>query len=204
MVDKITSIVYNEIRKKVRDMSIGQNIAARRKQLKLSQEYIANQLGVSRQSVSKWETGQTEPTTKNLVELAHLFDISVSELVEPEKAVPAKAEPEMNWKLGLRRFAIIGYSGSAVLYTIETNDPLFPVFATVMIGIFALWMAINILLLPATVRLKKAIAELCYCVLICSIVLFLEPVIRNVLTSILITICCVIYITRVRFQEETT
>ncbi|MBO5283092.1 MAG: helix-turn-helix transcriptional regulator, partial [Lachnospiraceae bacterium] len=36
-------------------MSLGQSIAARRKELKLSQEYIAEQLGVSRQAVSKWE-----------------------------------------------------------------------------------------------------------------------------------------------------
>ena len=67
-------------------MSLSKNIKIKRKELKLSQEYIAEQLGVSRQAVSKWETGQSEPTAKNLRELADLFGISLSELVEPEKA----------------------------------------------------------------------------------------------------------------------
>lgn len=67
-------------------MSISKNIKIKRKELKLSQEYIAEQLGVSRQAVSKWETGQSEPTAKNLRELADLFGINLSELVEPEKA----------------------------------------------------------------------------------------------------------------------
>lgn len=38
-------------------MTLGENIKKRREELKLSQEYVAEQLGVSRQAVSKWETG---------------------------------------------------------------------------------------------------------------------------------------------------
>ena len=185
-------------------MSIGENIAARRKQLKLSQEYLANQLGISRQAVSKWETGQTEPTAKNLVELAHLFGISVSELVEPEKDIAIKSDVQKkNRKLGLQRFAIIAYSAAVMLSTAETSDPLFPVFTTILIGIFATWMAINILLLPPLVRTGMAVRELCYCILIYCIAVFLEPIIRNVLASILIIICCIIYVGRIRFREDT-
>ena len=66
-------------------MSLGENIKNKRIELKLSQEYIADQLGVSRQAVSKWETGQSDPTASNLTELAALFEISISELVDPEK-----------------------------------------------------------------------------------------------------------------------
>ncbi|MEE3425274.1 MAG: helix-turn-helix transcriptional regulator [Erysipelotrichaceae bacterium] len=36
---------------------------------------------MSRQAVSKWETGQSQPTAQNLADLAMLFDISISELV---------------------------------------------------------------------------------------------------------------------------
>lgn len=183
-------------------MNIGQNIAARRRALKLSQEYIADQLGVSRQAVSKWETGQTEPTAKNLVELAKLFGITVSELVEPEKVKEEPVKPEKNWRLGLERFAIVAYSASASLYTIETNDPLFPVFAVILILAAAVWMAVNILRLPRRIRTKMAVRELCYCVLIYCIVTFLEPVIRNVLTSVVIAICCVVYIQYLRFPED--
>jgi len=66
-------------------MSLSENIKNKREELKLSQEYVADQLGISRQAVSKWETGQSEPTASNLMELAALFEISLSELVDPQK-----------------------------------------------------------------------------------------------------------------------
>lgn len=66
-------------------MALGENIRKRREELRLSQGYVAEQLGVSRQAVSKWETGQSEPTAGNLVQLAEVFGISLSELVEPQR-----------------------------------------------------------------------------------------------------------------------
>lgn len=59
-------------------MEISENIRYHRNRLNLSQEYVADQLGISRQAVSKWETGQTQPTAQNLADLAMLFDISIS------------------------------------------------------------------------------------------------------------------------------
>lgn len=47
----------------------------------LSQEALAAQLGVSRQAVSKWENGDSEPSTANLLALAALYKISVDELL---------------------------------------------------------------------------------------------------------------------------
>ena len=62
-------------------MVLGERIRSRREKLKLSQGYVAEQIGVSRQAVSKWETGQSEPTADNLVGLAEIFEISLAELV---------------------------------------------------------------------------------------------------------------------------
>lgn len=67
-------------------MALSENIKFKRQSLKLSQEYVAEQLGVSRQAVSKWESGQSEPTAKNLAELAALFGIGLSELISPENS----------------------------------------------------------------------------------------------------------------------
>lgn len=68
-------------------MSLADNIRSRRQELKLSQEYVADQLGISRQAVSKWENGQSEPTASNLAELAAIFEVSLSELVDPQKYI---------------------------------------------------------------------------------------------------------------------
>lgn len=66
-------------------MTLGETIKDRREKLKLSQEYVAEQIGVSRQAVSKWETGQSEPTTDNLIRLAEVFEIGLAELVGADK-----------------------------------------------------------------------------------------------------------------------
>ena len=51
----------------------------------MSQENIADQLGISRQAVAKWESGKSEPTVANLAELASLFEMSISELIDTKK-----------------------------------------------------------------------------------------------------------------------
>ena len=52
-----------------------------RKKHGLSQEELADKLGVSRQAVSKWERSEASPDTDNLIELAKLYDISLDELL---------------------------------------------------------------------------------------------------------------------------
>ena len=61
-------------------MTIGEQIQKLRKQNSLSQEAIAEKLNVSRQAVSKWETGLSNPDTENLIRLSELFGVSVEEL----------------------------------------------------------------------------------------------------------------------------
>lgn len=63
---------------------IGAGIARRRKQLGLSQEELAKQLGVTRQAVSKWESGSALPSVDNIVELAQALSVTVDELLQLE------------------------------------------------------------------------------------------------------------------------
>ncbi len=58
-------------------LTLGQRIAMRRKLLGLSQEALAEQLAVSRQAVSKWESDATVPEIDKLISLGKLFDVSV-------------------------------------------------------------------------------------------------------------------------------
>ena len=62
-------------------MTAGQRIQKCRKTKKLSQEYVATVLGVSRQAVSKWENDLSVPDTLNYVNLAKIFGVSVEYLV---------------------------------------------------------------------------------------------------------------------------
>ncbi|WP_054251926.1 helix-turn-helix domain-containing protein [Neofamilia massiliensis] len=62
--------------------TIGQIIKSYRTENNMTQEYLAEALGISRQSVSKWEQGITEPSTSNLLALAKVFHVSPEELLK--------------------------------------------------------------------------------------------------------------------------
>ncbi len=61
--------------------SLGEVIKENRIRCGMTQEFVAEQLGVSRQAVSKWENGTSDPSTTNLLALAKLFGISAEELL---------------------------------------------------------------------------------------------------------------------------
>ena len=67
--------------------SLGEVLKEHRVRCKMTQEFVAESLGVSRQAVSKWETGTADPSTSNLLALAKLFGVSAEELLRSvEKA----------------------------------------------------------------------------------------------------------------------
>lgn len=60
---------------------LGENIKNLRKQKGYSQETLANQLNVVRQTISKWETGQSVPDADMLENIANIFEVSVGQLL---------------------------------------------------------------------------------------------------------------------------
>jgi len=60
--------------------SLGEALRVHRTRCKMTQEFVAETIGVSRQAVSKWESGTSDPSTSNLFALAKLYGISVENL----------------------------------------------------------------------------------------------------------------------------
>lgn len=67
--------------KSVIQRSLGEELKAQRLRCRMTQEFVADALGVSRQAVSKWENGTVDPSTSNLLALAKLYGISAEELL---------------------------------------------------------------------------------------------------------------------------
>ena len=63
-------------------MDLGNNLFHARKRRGFSQEDVAQRLGVSRQTVSKWETGETVPDIRQSKKMAALYNISLDELID--------------------------------------------------------------------------------------------------------------------------
>lgn len=183
-------------------MGIGENIRKHRTARRLSQEHLADLLGVTRQAVSKWETGLSEPSSRNLSELAVLFEIPVSELVEPEEPqLNTKGNEQQILKRNLEITAVGAYTGFATMTTIRTSDPGFYVYACFLTMAAGIWMAFNISRLPGEIRLKAALKELGYCIVIWATVRFLPGFIGGIFTSILAIVLCVLYAGYIRFPH---
>ena len=63
-------------------MEIGKKIMELRKKNGLSQEELAEKVGVARQTISKWELGETSPDIKQSKELSKIFNVSVDDLID--------------------------------------------------------------------------------------------------------------------------
>ena len=66
-------------------ISLGEVLRTYRTNCKMTQEFVAESLGVSRQAVSKWENGTSDPSTSNLLALAKLYGVSAEEILSKIK-----------------------------------------------------------------------------------------------------------------------
>ena len=88
-------------------MNLGNNLFQARKKAGLSQETVAEKLGVSRQTISKWETDETVPDIYQSKKLAKLYNLSLDELIEFDvdikeieeviKNTNEETEAKINW-----------------------------------------------------------------------------------------------------------
>ena len=75
-------------------MILAEKIALLRKKNNYSQEDLANELGISRQSVSKWESGNSIPDLDKIIKMSSLFGVSTDYLLkdELEEATPSESD----------------------------------------------------------------------------------------------------------------
>lgn len=114
-------------------MSLGNNLFNSRKKSGLSQEMVAEKLGVSRQTISKWETDETLPDicqSKKLAVLYHLtldelidFNIEVKELEQVVRNTNEETSKQVDWtQLWAEKYPIL----SSYQQEVKTNDYVLP------------------------------------------------------------------------------
>lgn len=74
--------MINEVNEK---MKLGEQLVALRKENKLSQEQLAEKIGVTRQTISNWELGETSPNPEQLKLLSQIFHVSIDELLDNDQ-----------------------------------------------------------------------------------------------------------------------
>ena len=78
---------------KIQKNKIAQNLMVLRQLHQLSQEEVAGRIGVSRQAVAKWETGQSVPDILNCDALAKLYDVELDDLLHYDQEQTGKSIP---------------------------------------------------------------------------------------------------------------
>jgi len=101
-------------------MSLNERIQTLRKERGLSQETVADALDVSRQAVSKWETGQSNPDTKNLLALAALFQCSADELIGT--AISREKPQKRRWPILAAVFAVVAIGAGITWYALSIEN----------------------------------------------------------------------------------
>lgn len=93
---------------------IGENLLTLRRRARLSQERVAEAVGVSRQAVAKWESGETTPDIANCAALARLYDVTIDELVRHDEAqaLGVPIAPRGKWMFGA---VTVGDKGQIVI-----------------------------------------------------------------------------------------
>ncbi|RJS63096.1 helix-turn-helix domain-containing protein [Priestia filamentosa] len=94
-------------------MNLSYNLKKKREEKGFSQEHIAKELHISRQSISKWENGNCYPDLDNLIKLSNLYDVSLDELIKGDenfqkKIVIKETEEKSHNKLWWIIFPILG------------------------------------------------------------------------------------------------
>ena len=160
-------------------MTLGEKIKEQRTAHGLSQETLAEQMGVSRQAVTKWEADQSAPSSEKLIALAKLFHISLDELIGNKvtySEVPQGKKPNPILRTNLIKMAItlhaaFGYAAAQHLWMARRafyrSDIMAPaIFSGVCLLLCSIWMASNHRFEPDLKQRRKNIRiELLYCLI---------------------------------------
>ena len=103
-------------------MTLGERLFEYRNSINMSQEKLAEKIGVTRQTISKWETNQSTPDFDKIVPLCEVFGISTDELIKGEKRVDEKEFKQIqnNYSEKRNKMKAIILSISIFLYCIAT------------------------------------------------------------------------------------
>lgn len=100
--------------RRIMNVEIANKLVKLRKNRGLSQEALADKLGVSRQAVSKWERAESSPDTDNLISLSRLYDVSIDDMLNGQIDEMDNAEDAKRKRLIKHKHDAWGAIGSVI------------------------------------------------------------------------------------------
>ncbi|WP_312280459.1 helix-turn-helix transcriptional regulator [Oscillibacter sp.] len=184
-------------------MTLGERLKQQRKKSGLSQEKVAECLGVSRQAVTKWEADQSAPSSENLMALSVLYHLSLDELIAND--VKGKRKPNLILRSNLTWLAIAAQATILNLFAqskyISPEGERSGVWLIILLLLCSLWMSGNLMYEKDIVQRKKNIKiELLYCSIQAIMTVFASYANLQFWGCILIMAVCLLYILKINPQ----
>ena len=143
------------------NIKLADRLVELRKEHKLSQEALAEKLGLSRQSISKWERAEASPDTDNLIALAEVYGITLDELLgnnepkerkqetQPQSENKERSAKQIKGKQNLKKAPLL-FLGAIAVY----------VGGGIILGVF--WWALMWVLFPLVLGYTFSALSLCF------------------------------------------
>ncbi|WP_459129638.1 helix-turn-helix domain-containing protein [Guggenheimella bovis] len=185
-------------------MNIGEKLIQLRKTKGMSQEDLAQKIGLSRQAISRWENGSALPDANNLLALSEIYGVSTDYLLndhfESDEDLPKVKENKKILHSNLTLIAIIlqasFLNAAFATYTGTGEDQTFmTIFKIVPLLLTSIWMASNHRYeLDMVQRVKNTKIELLYCVIQALIAFFGYHFKLGIVTPLLLIAVLMTYI----------
>lgn len=125
-------------------MDVGQRLKMRRNELKLTQDYVAEKLGITRQTISNWKNGRSYPDIERIIRLSELYELSLDELLKGDQKMVKHLQENTLVTHFLKLFIAmltINFLLMLVLLVNQTLNEVFllAIFALISINTFALF-----------------------------------------------------------------
>ena len=143
------------------NIKLADRLVELRKEHKLSQEALAEKLGLSRQSISKWERAEASPDTDNLIALAEVYGITLDELLgnnepkerkqetQPQSENKEKSAKQIKGKQNLKKAPLL-FLGAIAVY----------VGGGIILGVF--WWSLMWILFPLVLGYTFSALSMCF------------------------------------------
>jgi transcriptional regulator with XRE-family HTH domain len=105
-------------------MDIGKRLKQKRTSLKLTQDEVAEQLGITRQTISNWENGRSYPDIERMVHLSEIYQLSLDELLKNDQKLVTHFQKKTRINQWLKLFISLLIINMLLMLTLLTTQKL--------------------------------------------------------------------------------
>ncbi|MDT2640605.1 helix-turn-helix transcriptional regulator [Enterococcus dongliensis] len=119
-------------------MEVGERLKLRRVELNLTQEYVAEVLGITRQTISNWENGRSYPDIERMIRLSDVYSLSLDELLKGDKKMVKHLQENTLVNHFLKVFIIMLSINILLMIVLVTNQTISNTFIFIIFALIGM------------------------------------------------------------------